>query len=621
MSTRTTTYAGSDIRYGVAIEQRLMTPMRDGVELATTVYRPATEGRAIEEPVPTILERTPYNRARVDLHIMGRFFASRGYNVAIQDCRGRFDSGGDYHFFVHSHEDTDGYDTVEWLAAQPWSDGQIGTTGLSYAGANQQALAVLRPAHLATQIILDAGYNYWYRTLRNSGAVHDGLNLPYAFFMALGSKEAAADPSIRAALRDALANVESWLKHLPIKRGATPLALVPVYESWYFDLVTTGDYVDFWRHPMPSLEDYIDEYPDIPLCLVTSWYGFHTWATFAKFNALRERNASPIEVVAGIWLHGFDYMQQTYAGETDFGNAAIDNLNDFRLRWFDRWMKGLDSWDSGEGPIRLFVMGGGTGERNLAGRMLHGGEWRYEQEWPLARTEWTNFYLHGDGALRTTPPTVDDASTTYTFDPSDPVPTIGGHCMDPLGGERGIIYGGGFDQRGRTDLIMCRDTLPIANRPDVLVFRTEPLPEDIEVTGPITVRLWVSTTGCDTDFSARLIDEYPPNVDYPEAFALNICDSIMRMRYRDGRKVAELVEPGTVYEITVEPLPTSNLFARGHRLRLDISSSSSPQFDVNPNTGGPLGEGHGGIVVRNSVFHDSARPSHVALPVIPRARA
>jgi hypothetical protein len=253
--------------------------------------------------------------------------------------------------------------------------------------------------------------------------------------------------------------------------------------------------------------------------------------------------------------------------------------------------------------------------------MLHGGEWRYEQEWPLARTEWTNFYLHGDGALRTTPPTVDGDSTTYTFDPSDPVPTIGGHCMDPLGGERGIIYGGGFDQRGRTDLIMCRDTLPIANRPDVLVFRTEPLLEDIEVTGPITVRLWVSTTGCDTDFSARLIDEYPPNLDYPEGFALNICDSIMRMRYRDGRTIAELVEPGAVYEITVEPLPTSNLFARGHRIRLDISSSSSPQFDVNPNTGGPLGEGHGGIVVRNSVFHDAPRPSHVVLPAIPRARA
>jgi hypothetical protein len=226
-------------------------------------------------------------------------------------------------------------------------------------------------------------------------------------------------------------------------------------------------------------------------------------------------------------------------------------------------------------------------------------------------------HLHADGTLREEIPDLDESSTTYTFDPNDPVPTIGGHCMDPLGGEKGIIYGGGFDQRGRTSLIMCRDTLPIANRPDVLVFRTKPLEDDLEITGPISVRLWVSSTGLDTDFTARLIDEYPPNEDYPEGFALNICDSITRMRYRGERTMAELIEPGQVYEITVDPLPTSNLFARGHRLRVDISSSSSPQFDVNPNTGGPLAEGRGGIRVRNTVFHDRSRPSHIRLPVIP----
>ena len=618
MTTQIGRFVGSDIRYGVASEEHLVTPMRDGTELAMTVYRPSIDGTAIDEPMPTILERTPYNRARIDLHIMGNFFASRGYNVAIQDCRGRFDSAGEFTFFVNSHEDTDGYDTVEWLAERDWSDGRIGTTGLSFAGSNQQALAVLRPPHLATQIVLDAGYNYWYRTLRNSGAAHDGLLLPYAFFMALGSKEAAADPSIKTALRAALADVETWLKELPIKPGATPLALVPGYEAWYFDLITTGDYTGFWRHPMPSLEDFIDDYPDIPICLVTSWYGFHTWATFEKFNALRLKNRAPIEVVAGIWLHGFDYMQQSFAGETEFGNAACDNLNDFRLRWFDRWLKGLDSWDSGDGPIRVFVMGKGTGERNQAGRMCHGGEWRYEQEWPLARAEWTDLYLHADGTLARDAPDSETASTTYSFDPSDPVPTIGGHCMDPLGGEKGILYGGGFDQRGRRDLIMCRDTLPLASRPDVLVFRTPPLDDDVEVTGPIQVRLWVSSSGRDTDFTAKLIDEYPPSVDYATGFALNICDSIIRMRYRGDRRVAELIEPGEVYEITIDPLPTSNVFACGHRIRLDISSSSAPQFDVNPNTGGPLGEGHGGIVVRNTVFHDTTRPSHVRLPVIPR---
>jgi putative CocE/NonD family hydrolase len=620
VSTKTSAYLGSAITHDVALEE-VSVPTRDGLRLATSIYRPAIDGTPVETQFPTILERTPYNRGRLDLHIMGNYFATRGYNVAIQDCRGRYDSEGEFTFFVRSHEDEDGYDTVEWLAQQEWSDGQIGTTGLSFAGANQQALAVLRPPHLTTQIILDAGYNYWFRTLRNSGAVHDGLILPYAFWMALGSKEAAADASIRAALRDVLQNIESWLRQLPLKRGASPLALVPGYEAWYFDLVTTGDYTDFWRHPMPSFQEHVEKYPDIPVCLVTSWYGLHTWATFEKFNALQRQNSQPVHAVAGIWLHGFDYMQQTWAGETDFGNAACDNLNDFRLRWFDRWLKGMPARDEDSRPIRLFVMGGGTGKRNLAGRLSHGGRWREEDEWPLQRTDWTDLYLQPDGTLSDAPPEAAESSTTYTFDPSDPVPTIGGHCMDPLGGERGILYGGGFDQRGRADLIMCRDTLPLANRPDVLVFRTPPLTEELEVTGPISVRLWVASTGHDTDFTARLIDEYPPSEDYPAGYALNLSDSITRMRYRNGATEAELIEPGAVYEITVDPLPTSNVFARGHRIRLDISSSSSPQFDVNPNTGGPLGEGHGGLVVRNTVFHDSQRPSHVRLAVIPPVEA
>lgn len=620
MSTGVAGYVGSQIAYDVVMDETPMVPTRDGTRLATTVYRPALNGVPVEARFPTIVERTPYNRARVDLHVMGNFFATRGYNVAVQDCRGRYDSEGLFTFFVRSHEDTDGYDTVEWLAAQPWSDGQVGTTGLSFAGANQQALAVLQPPHLTTQIVLDAGYNYWYRTLRNSGAFHDGLILPYALWMAMGSKEAAQSPFVRSALRGALEDIELWLKQLPLKRGASPLALVPGYEDWYFELCTTGDYADFWRHPMPSLQHHVADYPDIPVCLVTSWYGLHTWATFEKFNALQAQNTSPVHVVAGIWLHGFDYMQQTYAGETDFGNAACDNLNDFRLRWFDRWMKGMSSGDEPP-PIRLFVMGGGSGARNLAGRLSHGGRWRDEVAWPLERTQWTDLYLGADGHLRDTPSGSEESATTYTFDPADPVPTIGGHCMDPLGGERGIIYGGGFDQRGRKDLIMCRDTLPIANRPDVLVFRTTPLEDDLEVTGPISVRLWVSTTGGDTDFTARLIDEYPPGDDYPEGFALNICDSITRMRYRNDAHVAEPIEPEVIYEITVDPLPTSNVFARGHRLRLDISSSSSPQFDVNPNTGGPLGEGHGGEVVRNTVFHDAAHPSHIRLPIIPSDRS
>jgi hypothetical protein len=371
---------------------------------------------------------------------------------------------------------------------------------------------------------------------------------------------------------------------------------------------------------MPSFAAHISSYPDIPVCLVTSWYGLHTWATFEKFNILRRQNAQPVRVLVGTWIHGFSYMEQTWAGDVDFGNAVATSLDDFRLRWFDHWLKGLDTGVAEEAPIRLFVMGGGDGRKNLAGRLNHGGTWCTEHEWPLARTTFEDLYLHPDGALRGSPPDLEEASTTYTFDPRDPVPSIGGHVQDPLGGEKGIIYGGAFDQRGRKDLVMCRDTLPLAARGDVLVFRTAPLDEPVEVTGPVTVTLWVSSSAVDTDFAARLVDEYPPSPDYPEGYAMNVCDSIVRMRYRNGRTTAELIEPGALYEIDVELLPTSNVFGAGHSIRLDITSSSSPQFDVNPNTGGPLGLSQTWVVAQNTVHHDRARPSRLRLPIVPRGK-
>jgi putative CocE/NonD family hydrolase len=610
------TARASCIEFDVAVERDVRIPMRDGATLATDVYRPMLGGHAVDGRFPTILERTPYSRARTDLELMGKYFATRGYVVALQDCRGRYDSDGDFTFFLHSHEATDGYDTVEWLADRPWSNGRIGTTGLSYAGANQQALAVLRPPHLTTQIVLDAGFNYWRRTLRNAGAFHEGHILPYVFWMALASREARQDSSVRAGLRQALADIELWMKRVPLKRGASPLALVPGYEDWYLDLTTRADYDAVWRDPMPSFEAHIDEYPDIPVCFVASWYGLHTWASFEKFNALRARNSQPVRVVVGTWLHAFNYMEQTWSGEVDFGNDAAESLNDFRLRWFDRWLKGVDNREESRAPVRLFVMGGGSGRRNLAGRMEHGGTWRDESDWPLARTRFVDLYLHARGTLSETPPEGEDDGTSYTYDPGDPVPTIGGHVMDPLGGEKRIIYGGAFDQRGRRDLMMCADTLPIASRPDVEVFRSDPLSEATEVTGPISAHLWVSSSAPDTDFVVRLVDEHPPNEDYPEGFAMNLCDTIVRMRYRNERETAELIEPGRVYELAVDLLPTSNVFGERHRIRLDITSSSSPQYDRNPNTGGRLGESHGHVVARNTIYHDETRPSCLRLPVV-----
>jgi putative CocE/NonD family hydrolase len=609
-------YSGSPIIYDVKTAYDVMIPMRDGVRLATDVYSPATAGQRTPGRFPTLIERTPYDKRRPFLVQTARYFARRGYVTIMQDVRGRFGSEGDWHFLA-ADEGPDGYDTVTWIAEQNWSDGQVGTMGLSYTTANQQAMAVYKPAALRTQILLDGGYNYFHRTVRHSGAFELGVTLPYAFRMARhGGHELARDAVARQAFEEAWHNMRSWLQRLPLRPGHSPLRLAPTYERWFIDMLTNSDYTDYWKNPSCSLEEYIDDYPDLPVFLQTSWYGHHIWATTAKYDALSRRHTTPPRLLIGPWTHGYDDYGRTWCGEVDFGpEAMLDNLNDFRLQWFDRWLKGLPSPLLDEPPVKIFVMGGGSGCQNAEGRLAHGGSWRYEHEWPLARTQWTLYYLHPDGALCLERPVAELPPSSYTYNPADPVPTIGGNTQNPLLPQ--LIQGGGFDQRGRADLWVCKDTLPLAARQDVLVFQTEPLTEDVEVTGPITVRLWASSSAVDTDFTAKLIDVYPLHVDYPEGFALNLADSILRARYRDSYENPELLVPGEIYTFTIEPQATSNLFKAGHRIRLDISSSNFPHFDVNPNTGEPLGQSRRLVVAHNTIYHDAQHPSHVVLPIIP----
>ena len=616
---------GSVQTHDVVVEKNVRVPTRDGLELATDIYRPAHGQTGADGSFPTVLLRTPYDRTRPPLTLTARFFASRGYVFVSQDTRGRFASDGEFRFlFNEHHEGLDGHDTVEWIAAQSFSNGKVGTTGLSFEGAVQQALAITRPSHLTTQIILDSAFNYYTRPIRHSGAFTQGIFLPYAFFMAMvGGKEAAERPEIKIPLREALENFPEWTKRLPIKEGETPLALAESYERWYFDIATKGDYTEFWQNPGSSLEDHVENYPDIPVCLLTSWYGHHAWSNLEKWRALSRQNEQPVRLMCGVWTHGPAYLMETSAGEVDFGaDAAVSYLDDFRLRWFDRFLKGLDTGVDEGPPLRLFVMGGGSGRaqeggvRGIDRRLSHGGSWRDEPDWPIGRAEATTLFLQGDGTLAPSGSTETDSATTFTYNPNDPVPTIGGCLQNPIG-VLGFVYGGAFDQRGRSDLWLCKDTLPLAARPDVLVFRSDPLEEPLEVTGAIEVRLWVSSSAVDTDFTAKLIDEHPPSEDWPNGYAMNLSDSVVRMRYRGERAEAELIEPGHVYEIEIGPLITGNLFGVGHRIRLDVSSSSSPQFDVNPNTGGPLGRATGVVAARNTVHHDSKRPSQIVLPVIP----
>jgi uncharacterized protein len=610
-----TTFQGSRVQYEVIVERDVMISMRDGVRLAMDIYRPALEGKPVPGTFPTLIERTPYDKRRLSLIATAKFFAARGYVCIMQDVRGRFQSGGDWVFLLN--EGPDGVDTIEWIAQQPWSDGQVGTIGLSYSTATQQSAAVLNPRGLKAQFHLDGGYNYFYRTIRHSGAFEIGVLLPYVFRMARTSKEALADRQVRDALDTFWTNMKPWLDHLPMRADVSPLKLVPSYQAWFLEYWRHGDYDDYWRRPGANIEPFIDRFPDIPVYLQTSWYGHHVWATTTKFVELRKRLKSPVKLLIGAWIHGWDTYAQSWAGDVDFGPDSIfDNVNDLRLRWFDQALKGLDTGVLDGAPVRIFVMGGGFGRENADGHLDHGGVWRDEQDWPLPHTQWTPYYLHGDGRLSSEPPGRQDPPSSYTFNPNDPVPTIGGGVQNPMGG--GFLQGGGFDQRGRRDLVVCKDTLPLASRADVLVFETPPLAAAVEVTGPITVRLWVSSSAPDTDFTAKLIDVYPPNADYPEGYALNLTDSIIRMRYRHAREKAELMTPGEVYEIVIEPQPTGNLFAAGHRIRLDISSSNFPHFDVNPNTGEPLGQNRRFQAAHNTVYHDAAHPSHAMLPIIPR---
>jgi len=351
----------------------------------------------------------------------------------------------------------------------------------------------------------------------------------------------------------------------------------------------------------------------VPIYFLSGWYDTYARASTENFVEFSRRKRSPMRLIMGPWVHGVVTLRQSWSGDVEFGpDAILDDYDGFRLRWFDYWLKGLDTGVMDEPPVRIFVMGTGDGHKTPEGRLFHGGYWRFEQEWPLARTRWTPYYLRAGGRLTPEPPN-EELPDSFLFNPLDPVPTIGGS----ISAAGDVIPPGGFDQRGRRELFYCKDTAPLATRPDVLVFQTDPLPEDVEVTGPIVVRLWASSSTVDTDFTAKLIDVYPPGEDYPDGYALNLTDGIIRARYRNGFETAELMEPGRVYEFTITCYPTSNVFKKGHRIRLDISSSNWPRFDVNPNTGDPLGPIGRWQVAVNTVYHDRNRPSHVVLPIIP----
>jgi putative CocE/NonD family hydrolase len=607
-------FEGSYRQYDSIVERDLGVAMDDGAMLYLDVYRPALKGEAIDGEWPVLLERSPYNKDRMSYSIAGRYFAQRGYVYVIQDVRGRWASDGEFEFL--RNEADDGLITMQWLAEQPWCGDKIGTLGISYTTATQQALAVRNPPKLATQVLFDGPYNYFRQTMRHGGTCEYAIAFQYVVFMARSGKQANADPQVRAQLDEMWASLTKWLVHQPLCQGSSPLRLTPDYEQWFFDMLTRSDFEDYWKTPDLCIEEFIDDYPDIPLLLETSWYGHHITATLWKYAELKKRHRTPKKLVIGTWLHGGDMFTQSWAGDVEFGNeAALEDNNGLRLRWVDQHLKGLSTGLEEDAPVKLFVMGGGSGNRDAAGRMMHGGRWRDEQEWPLARAEETTLYFQPDGSLSADRAAADAEPVQYDFDPVNPVPTVGGNFTNY--GTTGFLEGGGYDQNSGTMSGDQSPKLPLAARPDVIVFRTPPLEKGVEVTGVVTCHLWVSSSAVDTDFTVKLIDEYPASADYPNGYALNLGDSILRMRYREGFEEPVFMEPGEIYRIQLQLQATSNFFAPGHRIRVDVSSSNFPHYDVNPNTGEPLGLSRCTEVARQTIYQDAVRASCIDLPVIP----
>ena len=600
----THTQACSAPTYEAIAERNVMMPLRDRVQLAMDIYFPAIDGVQAEGEFPAVLTRTPYDKNGCAGD--AKYFAERGYVAVMQDVRGRYESEGT--FYPFAHEGPDGYDAVEWIAAQPWCNGKVGTTGASYCGAVQSALASLNPPHLAAMIPTYGPGSYFHSSMRQNGVLEMRF-YTYAFSMAARSREAAADLKLKAALDAANASIWDWVKAYPIRRGNSPLHLIPSYEQWCIDIATHATYDEYWKQPGYGPRPYYDQHADVPTLYVGGWYDTYTRNTLENFVELSKRQKAPVHVLMGPWTHST--ATGSTAGDASF--VPDGGLSDFRavqLRWFDQWLKGLPTGLDQAAAVKYFVMGGGSGPEDGSRTIYHGGEWKSSATWPPAGIEPTPFYFHADGSLSTNAPADEPEPTLYQFDPRDPVPTIGGHLSAIP------VPAGGFDQRNDPRFPFAKGKLPLSARQDVLCFVTEPLSEDVEIAGPIRVRLWVSTDGPDTDFTAKLIDLYPPSVNYPHGCALNLTDSIMRLRFRHGFEREELGVPGEAYELDFEMYPNANRFVKGHQIRVDISSSNYPRFEVNPNTGGSLGVDRRVRVAENSLYHSRSKPSQIVLPVV-----
>jgi putative CocE/NonD family hydrolase len=558
--------------YDVTVEHGVAAKMRDGVTLRADIYRPKAEGK-----FPVLLERTPYDkRGGVDFGLKA---GARGYVVIVQDVRGRYTSEGEWYTF--KHESDDGYDTVEWAAALPYSNGKVGMVGGSYVGATQMLTAIASPPHLAGICPVVTASNYHENWTYQGGAFEQWFNESWTS----GLAQDTHDRFVREN-----SNALQWVRELPLAKytllnlGATD-SLAPYFADW----LAHPSYDDYWKQW--SIEEHFDKVL-VPVYTVAAWYDIFQGGSLRNYLGIKAHGGSEaaregqrLLVIIGGHAGGGRKI-----GEVDFGPEAEFNFDDIMLRWYDHLLKGIANGVENEKPVKMFVMGSN--------------QWREEDDWPLARARETRYFLHsagkanslsGDGVLTPAAPQAEPADH-FVYDPADPVPTIGG----PLCCDATHLAPGPRDQR------------PAEAREDVLVFTTPAFKQDFEVTGPVSLELYATSSAVDTDFTGKLLDVWP------NGFAQNLTEGILRMRYRDSREKPEFMNPGETYKFAIDLWATSNVFKAGHRLRLEISSSNFPRFDRNLNTGEPAAFSSRMVQATNTIYHDREHPSALVLPVVPR---
>ena len=558
-------------------EKNVPTPLRDGTILSADVYRPRGGG-----PFPTLVSRTPYDKSKPETIPMFERLAEAGYAVVVQDIRGRWASDGDFHplFSADWKDAEDGYDTVEWAAAQPWSNGRVGTFGYSYPSWTQWALASTKPPHLVT--MFTGGITPRSTDWMMGGVLRPGRSLPWTLgSIATDTQRFLPEPQGPTTVEeyrylDDHVNRQKWLWFLPWKE--LPLEAIGGLRERFHDWLANL-HVDRWR-----FEETYDKI-DLPISHRTGWYD-RVVGTVELFKGMRERGATEEarrnqRLIIGPWTHTGDLVRKT--GDVDFGPEAEVDYFSLIIPWFDYWLKGQKNGVMDTAPVRLFVMGANR--------------WRDEEEWPLGRAQPTDFFLRSNGRANTPrgdgflslETSRDEPPDRYTYDPRDPVMTLYSDL--------------GMDEP--------HDMRVLNHRRDVLVYQTEPLERPIEVTGYPVLNLYASSSAPDTDFIVKLADVHP------DGFAQNLCYGIVRARYRNGFDRPELMTPGYVYRFNIELLPTSNLFRAGHRIRIDVSSSDFPNFDRNHNAGRDDWADPELNAADQTVFHGGPYPSHITLPVVP----